>query len=402
MKTAEIISLHPGRQHNLEQAEQLIKYFDSFKHVTSFVVSHGALKKDGFLPKPILKDMQKRSVGDKLASHTDLFPWYEVIYKFKRIFNKSLPYDNFFLNRSHYIQKKFLNNYTPPKIFIGFDNSSELIFKQWKGKSILVLDLTIAIPQYKKKLAETYRLPESTIKNLTNLDDIWYKTFENEVTLADYILCGSEFVKASCMYLGVPEEKLIVIPYGANLKKFTPNILPAERKETPFKIAFVGNVAYRKGADVLLNAWKQINSKYDSVELHFYGNVQIDVTKYDLKNVFFHGFIVHDELIKQLSESHISILPTFFEGSSYAIYQSMALGLAVVTTPNCGSIVSHMNNGVIIDYGSEEQIVNAVSMLIDDQELRVKLSNKAMVDVKDYSWENYGVKLKNFICSIKN
>lgn len=400
MKTADIISLHPGKQHNLEQAEQLIKYYDSFTHVTSFAVSQEKLQKLNFLPRFVLTEMNKRSIPPRLANHVDLFPWYEFLYKMKRFLNKGLAYDEFFLKRNRYFQRKFLKQYKAPRIFIGFDNGSELIFEKWKGKSTLILDLTIAIPQYKKKLAQEYNLPPSTFENLTKLDDVWYKTYEKELDLADFILCGSQFVKDSCLYYGVPAEKLIVIPYGANMQKFTPRIMPENRNETPFKIAFVGNVSYRKGADVLLKAWEQFSKKYPQAELHFFGNLQIDTSGFSLNNVHFHGFITQDELIRHLNECHVSILPTFFEGSSYAIYQSMALGLAVVTTPNCGSVVTNMKNGIIINYGSDSEICSALSLLIEQKDLRLKLAHNAMEDVKSYTWENYGRQLQKFLATI--
>lgn len=400
MKMPDIISMHPGKQHNLEQAEQLIKHFPSYKHVTGFAISTKTLSKLKFLPPFILKEITKRIVSEEVAHHTTIFPWYEVLYKFKIMLGNSLTYGNFFLKRNQYFQKKFLQKYEPSKIFIGFDNSSALVFKKWKGQTILILDLTIAIPQYKKKLATEYNLSQITIENLINLDDVWYDTYKTELELADYVLCGSEFVKNSCLYFGVPQEKLVVIPYGANLTKFAPKILPEARKEEPFKIAFVGNVSYRKGADVLLRAWEAFLKKYNNSELHFYGNIQLDINNCFLEKVFFHGFIVQDELIQQLSEAHVSILPTFFEGSSYAIYQSLALGLAVITTKNCGSIIEHMNNGIIIDYGSEKQIFDALGLLKEQRELRLKLSKKAMEDVKHYSWDSYGTKLQKFISTL--
>jgi glycosyltransferase involved in cell wall biosynthesis len=400
MKTANIISMHPGKQHNFEQAEQLIKYFPSYRHVTGFAIAKNTLSKLKFLPRYILNEMHKRSVSEEVANHTDVFPWYEFLYKLRYMTHKSLPYGNFFLKRNTFFQKRFLRNYTPPRIFIGFDNSSALIFKRWKGKSILILDLTIAIPQYKKKLAQEYNLKTLTLDNLTRLDDVWYDTYKTELQLADYILCGSEFVKNSCLYFGIEENKLVVISYGANLEKFTPNILPEKRKEEPFKIAFVGNISYRKGADVLLRAWEKFIEKYANCELHFYGNIQIDLGEFVLQKVFFHGFIAQDELIKHLSESHVSILPTFFEGSSYAIYQSMALGLAVVTTKNCGSIIKNMENGIIVDYGCDVQIFNALTILKEQRDLRLELSNKAMLDVKEYGWDSYGIKLQKFISTL--
>ena len=176
--------------------------------------------------------------------------------------------------------------------------------------------------------------------------------------------------------------------------------MPSNRPEKLLKIVFVGNVSYRKGADVLLRAWERLIKKYDFIELHFYGNLQIEMQGFCLKNVFFHGFILQEELIEKLSESHISILPTFFEGSSYAIYQSMALGLAVVTTSNCGSIVKNMQDGILIEYGSEMEIYNALNLLISNRDIRLKLAEKAMRNIQEYTWNNYGKKLRNFICEI--
>jgi glycosyltransferase involved in cell wall biosynthesis len=200
--------------------------------------------------------------------------------------------------------------------------------------------------------------------------------------------------------MGVEEKRLKIIPYGANLERFVPLTDPVTRTEMPFKIAFIGNVSYRKGADVLLKAWEKLIRDYDFLELHFYGNIQIDVKKFCLKNVFFHGFILQEDLIGELSKAHVSILPTFFEGSSYAIYQSMALGLTVVTTRNCGSLIRNMENGVLIDYGSENQIYDALSFLINNKESRLRLAESAMNEIKNYTWDNYGEKIKNFIAEL--
>ena len=92
--------------------------------------------------------------------------------------------------------------------------------------------------------------------------------------------------------------------------------------------------------------------------------------------------------------------PLFFEGSSYAIYQSMALGLGVITTPNCGSVINHMHNGILIEYGSEDEIYKALALMIEDKKIRVNLSNNAMQDIKEFTWDSYGKKLRQFIFNL--
>jgi glycosyltransferase involved in cell wall biosynthesis len=320
----------------------------------------------------------------------------EIFYKWRSVTSKTLPID-FFRKRNRLFQKYVLKKYDSPKVFIGFDTSSEYIFEKWKGKAALILDLTIAAPQYKQKLASDYGLSERSVQNLTKGDEVWYDTYEKELELADLILCGSDFVKQSCLYLGISEAKLKVIPYGANLEKFVPQVLPCIRPIQPFKIAFVGNVSYRKGADVLLSAWKELSTKYDNIELHFFGNLQIEVSGYSLKNVFFHGFVTQAELIESLSFCHVSILPTFFEGSSYAIYQSMAMALAIITTANAGSIIEHGKNGLIIPYGSVEALISSLEILIEKPLLRKQLGLQAQLNIKEYTWDNYGERLQSIL-----
>ena len=151
-----------------------------------------------------------------------------------------------------------------------------MVFQQWKHKSFLILDLSIAIPQYKLTLAKEYNSDEEFIYNQTKDDGPAYGIYAKELELADLILCGSEFVRDSCLSVGTDPAKLMVLPYGADLVKFS-NKNSQHQNGEKVKIAFVGAVNYRKGADVVLKAWKNILKDFPLAELHFYGNLQMEV-----------------------------------------------------------------------------------------------------------------------------
>src|SRR5687768_9289602 len=104
MKTAEIITMHPGKQHNLEQAEQLIKYFDSFSHITSIAFSKKTLKAFNFLPRAVLNEMGKRSIETKASANVDIYPWLELLYKWKRLSGQNVS-NIFFRKRNKLFQK---------------------------------------------------------------------------------------------------------------------------------------------------------------------------------------------------------------------------------------------------------------------------------------------------------
>ena len=61
MKTPEIISFHPGKQHNLEQAYQIAKSFKNYKHLTSLYFSEKTVKRWEKISPKIGANLKKRS-----------------------------------------------------------------------------------------------------------------------------------------------------------------------------------------------------------------------------------------------------------------------------------------------------------------------------------------------------
>lgn len=393
MKSPEIISFHPGKQHNLEQAYQIAQSFKDFKHITSLYFDEKTVNRwQQILPK-VGANLKKRS-APLPGRLVDTNPLLEL----KMLLKRKVGYQASnvdYLTRNKLFQAWIIKNYAPPKICIGYDTSSWLVFEKWKNKSFLILDLSIAIPQYKLTLAKAYNASADFIYNQTKDDGPTYEIYQKELDLADLILCGSEFVRDSCLSVGTDPAKLVVLPYGADLNKFS-NKAGQARLPEKIKIAFVGAVNYRKGADVVLKAWENIVKDFPQTELHFYGNVQMPVPE-NLERVYFHGFIHQDTLVTELKNAQISILPSFLEGSSLAIYQSMAMGLAVITTPNTGSIIEHLKNGWLVPYGAVPETTTALRRLLQDAELRSRLAATAQADIQRYSWENYGVKLHNIL-----
>lgn len=398
MNKYEILSFHPGRQHNFEQANQIQKFFKNFKHLTSLYFDDLTIKKWQAIHPKIAKELKRRSsLLDRKFVDTNASSEIQLLIKQKlgrRISNSD------FINRNSRFQKWVIKNYNPPKILIGYDTSSWLVFEKWKGKTFLILDLSIAVPHYKVTLGRENGLDLDFQKKLTVGDEFLYDIYEKELNLADLVLCGSEFVKKSCLSLGVDERKLFVLPYGADLKRFN-NTEKRVETTNEIKIVFVGSVSYRKGANVLLEAWQRIYRQYPDATLHFYGGVQIDLPK-KIERVYFHGHVDQEVLINELKSAHISVLPSFFEGSSLAIYQSMAMRLAVITTPNSGSIIKNEEDGIIISYGSVEELTSSMGRLIEDKKFRQRISNKACEEIKAFTWDAYGLKLKNVIDTIKN
>jgi glycosyltransferase involved in cell wall biosynthesis len=80
----------------------------------------------------------------------------------------------------------------------------------------------------------------------------------------------------------------------------------------------------------------------------------------------------------------------------------MAMGLAIITTINSGSIIENDRNGFIINYGSEKELTSGLEMLLREKNLRQRLASNSVTDIREYSWDNYGKKLGDILENILN
>ena len=73
-----------------------------------------------------------------------------------------------------------------------------------------------------------------------------------EFSLADLVVVQSDFGVRSFLEQGFPPGKMVLLPRAVDLRNFPP---PAEPKEEPFRVLYVGTVCLRKGFLDLLHAW---------------------------------------------------------------------------------------------------------------------------------------------------
>ena len=207
--------------------------------------------------------------------------------------------------------------------------------------------------------------------------------FLNEVTHVDLLMSPSAYVTNCLLDWGIPVHKIIEIPFGVDSQLFRP---APSRPEKPIRFAFTGKASIRKGIPRLLKIWKRLG--LSEAELHLYGGTGPEVRENlsDCTDVFTYGFM---DITDELANNHVFIFPSTLEGSSKSVFEALACGLPVITTPNSGSVVRHGVDGYIVEPEDEENLGKAIKTLYENHELREEMSIHARQQAEKFTWNTY-------------
>src|SRR5690606_10996090 len=132
----------------------------------------------------------------------------------------------------------------------------------------------------------------------------------------------------------------------------------AERVE----VLYIGQVSYRKGIPVLLEAARRCNNP--SVMFRMYGPVISPELLSDLpSNVTYEGLIPHGAKVADvMRRADLFILPSVEDACALVTLEAMATGVPVVTTSHngAGELIEHEKDGLIVAPGDSAVLSDAV------------------------------------------
>lgn len=146
--------------------------------------------------------------------------------------------------------------------------------------------------------------------------------------LADQIVIPASHVEKSFNDHGVPSKNLFRNAYGVDLTMFPSTSLP---NSSSVRLLFVGNWSYRKGVDILVQAWQALNG----VELIHVGSIG------DAPLPNSPGFIHYDavdqvNLYQYYKRAHVFVLASREEGMALVQMQALSCGLPLICTDRSG------------------------------------------------------------------
>jgi len=273
----------------------------------------------------------------------------------------------------------------------GCDTSSLNAFRIAKDHGLhCVLEQTIGHPRAWNRilLEERERMPADFDPYPRPYPESDLARVDEEIDLADHVVCGSPFVKATMIEWGVPASKVTVIPYGVRAEHFMPS--DPLRADAGLRLLFVGHFGMRKGAWYLLQALARLKHLPD-LTLTILGKQTVDA-KYLAPVASMLRPIAHiprNQMPAMYHEANAVVLPSLFEGSAAATYEGLASGLPVITTPNAGSVVRDGVDGFVVPIRDVDALAERIERLYVDVELRRAMSAEARRRAMQFPWERY-------------
>jgi glycosyltransferase involved in cell wall biosynthesis len=208
-----------------------------------------------------------------------------------------------------------------------------------------------------------------------------------DLALADRIAVPSEHIAEAIVRHGTPRERVRVIPYAADCRRFRP--LPDKRHGAGCTFLFAGGIQQRKGIKYLLQAWEAI--RRPGWKLQLLGPLPKDVTPLRpyLETVEVLGQVAHAEMPGRMARADVFVFPSLFEGSAVVTYEALACGLPGVVTPNSGSVVRDEIEGFVIGPGDVEALASRMERLGNDPALRERMSSAARDRALAFDWPRY-------------
>jgi len=199
-------------------------------------------------------------------------------------------------------------------------------------------------------------------------------------------------------YLGIPREKIRVVPLGINPNGFE---MRTRDRNGPFTVGFLGRVAPEKGLHVLAEAYRLLRHSGDLPEGRFevagymaadckpyLDEIQTHLRDAGLDREFrYHGVIDRAAKIAFLRNLDLMSLPaTYDEPKGVSLLESMACGVPVVQ-PRRGAfteIVEITGGGLLVEPDDPQSIAGGILKLFKDKTLAEQLSANGFKGVREH------------------
>ena len=223
----------------------------------------------------------------------------------------------------------------------------------------------------------------------TRLNAYWEKQSFQQ---AQIVVAVSEKVKHELLTIGVPEQKIRVVPNGVDLQEFC--LGGGDRaslnlpKDVPLAL-FVGDIrTNRKNLDTVLQALVEVPELHLAVVGDTEGSPYPPLAAQLKLNTRVHFLGFRRDVPAIMQSADFFVLLSRYEPFGMVISEAMATGLPVITSANVGAAdLVDADSGIVVpDLSDVTALTRAMERLTNDAGLRQRMGQSARSVAERYGW----------------
>ncbi len=192
---------------------------------------------------------------------------------------------------------------------------------------------------------------------------------------------------------GVDAEQIVVVPNGLDHDLYSAG--EGAKSPTPL-IAWLGRAEPYKRVDVLLEAVARIAPGFPGLRLSVVGeggavaSLRAKAAALGISDaVDFAGFVSGEVKVEILRRAHVMANPSEKEGWGLTVLEGNACGVPTVATnvPGLRDSVRHQDTGLLVPYGDVGALADALSAILNDEQLRERLTRGALAWAGRFTWD---------------
>ncbi len=202
----------------------------------------------------------------------------------------------------------------------------------------------------------------------------------------DVVITASKFVIDKLKENHIFEStRYVVLPNAIDLGE----IFSSEKDYRTINILYVGSLSKHKGVEILVNAFKDLQST--NAVLHIVGTgssvEHLKAISAGDRRIIFHGFLQGSELSNLYQKANLTIVPSiWYEPFGLTIIESFKHGTPVLGSKIGGiqEIIKEGRNGLLFEPGNGFELRKKLEYLIESPSELAKLGAGAFQDAHEY------------------
>lgn len=246
---------------------------------------------------------------------------------------------------------------------------------------------------------------------------IWHKGLHTSYLLrnAFHIITVSENTKNDiCIYYGIPEYKITVIPLGINSvsniskqqklkiikkynlpKKFIMSLATLEPRKNTLSVIEAFNILKKeeKYKDLSLVLVGKKTKNYKELDKYIANSVFKD-------QIYYLGYVSNFDKYIIYSLADVFVYPSFYEGFGLPPLEAMSMGTPVITADNSSMAEIFGESALLIDAYNVKDIVKAIALLLLDEKLKKFFIEQGLKLSSEYTWQKTAQKTLNLFYNL--